>query len=122
MNAPKHTPGPWGVEQTSTRNWVGPMRQDGIKVAAVVCCTDREGLKAESIERNDADARLIAASPELLDALKLTIPYIEQELDAYKPTHEGPCGPWAPCDGNCMATAYISETLHKVKTAIAKAE
>jgi hypothetical protein len=62
-----HTPGPWRVEQTSANNWIGPGRPSG-KVENVVCSIDRNGLKPEALARNDANARLIAAAPELLAA------------------------------------------------------
>lgn len=71
MSDPKHTPGPWGIEQTDTANWIGPMRPDGVKIAEIVADTDRDGLTDEAMERNDANARLIAAAPELLEALEV---------------------------------------------------
>jgi hypothetical protein len=55
-----HTPAPWGIEQTDTTNWIGPLRADG-KTAMLVCETDREGLRADALVRNDADARRIVA-------------------------------------------------------------
>ncbi|WP_164241985.1 hypothetical protein [Stenotrophomonas maltophilia] len=67
----KHTPGPWGIEQTDDTNWIGFMRPDGKKVELIVCTTSRDNFfKPETQERNDANARLIAAAPELLEALK----------------------------------------------------
>ncbi|HHA2880671.1 hypothetical protein [Stenotrophomonas maltophilia] len=66
----KHTPGPWGIEQTDDTNWIGFMRPDGKKVELIVCTTSRDNFfKPETQERNDANARLIAAAPELLAAL-----------------------------------------------------
>ena len=67
----KWTPGKWGVEQTPERNWIGPMRSDGRKINEIVCSTDREGLREDAVAENDANARLIAAAPELAEALKL---------------------------------------------------
>lgn len=67
----KHTPGPWGIEQTDDTNWIGFMRPDGRKVELIVCTTSRDNFfKPETQEQNDANARLIAAAPELLEALK----------------------------------------------------
>jgi len=65
-----HTPGPWGVEQTSVSNWIGRMRADGAKVEYIVAHTDRDYLRDDVLARNDANARLIAAAPELLEACK----------------------------------------------------
>ena len=60
--AERRTPGRWGVEQTPTTNWVGPMRRnnDG-KISIIICHTDRYGLLPKSLERNDADAAFIAS-------------------------------------------------------------
>lgn len=60
-----HTPGPWGVEQTETTNWIGPMRRHGKKVAQIVASTNRKDLKPEYLVRNDADAVLLARAPSL---------------------------------------------------------
>ncbi|WP_262219722.1 hypothetical protein [Stenotrophomonas maltophilia] len=66
----KHTPGPWGIERTDDTNWIGFMRpNDPKKVELIVCTTSRESLTDEALARNDADARLIAAAPELLEAV-----------------------------------------------------
>jgi hypothetical protein len=56
----KHTPELLGIERTPLRNWIGPMRRNGDgKVDAVLFATDREGLKTEALERNDANAERI---------------------------------------------------------------
>lgn len=60
--AAKRTPGEWGIERTDTTNWIGPMRQNGDgKISIIVCDTDRDKLKAECIDQNDADAAFIAS-------------------------------------------------------------
>lgn len=66
----QHTPGPWGIEQTDSSNWIGRMRRDGVKVDEIVTSTDRFNLTPEATARNDANARLIAAAPEMLEALR----------------------------------------------------
>lgn len=67
----KHTPGPWGIEQTDDTNWIGFMRpHDPKKVELIVCTTSRDSLTDEALAKNDANARLIAAAPEMLEALK----------------------------------------------------
>lgn len=66
----KHTPGPWGIERTYDTNWIGFMRpHDPKKVQLIVCTTSRESLTDEALARNDANARLIAAAPEMFEAL-----------------------------------------------------
>lgn len=67
-----HTKGPWGVEQTSDMLWVGPMRPDGHKVDEVVVgLTISRELTVTAALRQHRNARLIAAAPELLEALEL---------------------------------------------------
>jgi hypothetical protein len=70
----KHTPGPWKVHPhgpvDNPLTQVGP---SGIAVCEVY--PDRDwstirGVPFQKQERRDADARLIAAAPELLDALE----------------------------------------------------
>lgn len=62
----KHTPGPW--------NWHGPYMTGGYKVSAL---NERDQLQfrcylepSESPETVEANARLIATAPELLEALR----------------------------------------------------
>lgn len=60
--AEKRTAGKWGIERTTTTNWIGPMRRNGDgKISIIVCDTDRDRLKAEYIDKNDSDADFIAA-------------------------------------------------------------
>lgn len=57
-------PEPWGVEETPTTLWVGPLRGDGSgKVARAVCSVSVEGLAPEALERARADARRLASGP-----------------------------------------------------------
>jgi hypothetical protein len=65
-----HTPGPWGVEQTTVSNWIGRMRADGSKVEYIVAHIDRDSLRDDVLVRNDANARLIALAPEMFDLLR----------------------------------------------------
>lgn len=67
----KHTEGPWGIEQTSDKNWIGPLRQSGDgKIDSIVCSTERGSLTEAAQMSSDANAELIAAAPDLLAALK----------------------------------------------------
>ena len=49
------------------------MRPDGTKVDYIVAHTDRDSLRDDVLIRNDANARLIAAAPEMLAALKMVL-------------------------------------------------
>jgi hypothetical protein len=67
------TRGPWGIERTAQRAWVGQLREDG-KVSSIVCSTDCDPTLIEwARERNLANARLIAASPDLFDGCALFV-------------------------------------------------
>lgn len=70
MNA-KHTPGPWISRQPE--KWCGRYRVEtpaGIEIAAV--------------PQDEANARLIAAAPELLDALEAIIGHDAHLLNPYR--------------------------------------
>lgn len=73
-----HTREPWGIEQTEATNWIGPLRVDGKKIDEVVCHIERDGLAPDSLARNDANARLIAAAPELLEGCKMMLSFLKR--------------------------------------------
>ena len=101
----QHTPGPWNSfwlwkswpcddDSTSTEQVWSPHRKLSIAcIHGVAPCDDsysdsiRPGHRAECI----ANARLIAAAPELLDALTMALPYFVQFVemaeqdDSHKP-------------------------------------
>ena len=72
----KHTPGPWKLEPYDSclagddfqwgGIWAGPVMLDGINYGQPAYAT----IKPETLERMEADARLIAAAPDLLEALE----------------------------------------------------
>lgn len=68
----KHTPGPWAVWPTADSMIdvaVGPA-VGGVAVCQIVTADGRGINTAEAMERGNANARLIAAAPELLAALR----------------------------------------------------
>ena len=68
MNS-KHTPGPWVEDGQTGSVWQGPGpvdRKNGLRIAVVDISTDRA-------EEDRANARLIAAAPELLAACKVLV-------------------------------------------------
>ena len=75
MNA-KHTPGPWSTytilqPSENHRGWeIAPKR--GNRVAAVYPMCTEDG--SDPSEEAQANARLIAAAPDLLAALKMLLP------------------------------------------------
>lgn len=68
MGEMKPTPGPWKVSQNVSRHVVGPT--GGVIASAELSCKQ---------EISEANARLIAAAPELLEAAKLVLEWYEAE-------------------------------------------
>lgn len=101
---PKHTPGPWehrGLTMISGRNVDGCM----FTLANVTPAGDLHNA-AECA----ANARLIAAAPELLAALRALLPDVDHEIEQRK--HGGNDEDWQELDA-------LSRAAH---AAIAKAE
>ena len=79
MNEFKGTPGPWATKRISGAVHVYRLYKDGSGVTgphAKVSC-DMPGQKDEE----DANARLIAAAPELLEAVSAFLCYVDSEDD-----------------------------------------
>jgi len=72
-NTTKHTAGPWTICELNTPKTFGSKAKQLISFPSnlAICelYSDRE--KPNHVETMEANARLIAAAPELLDALKL---------------------------------------------------
>jgi hypothetical protein len=79
MSTIKHTPGPWvQVPQTNGGTLIAHPFETGKQMSPrglrVICFTmDR----ASSLFEDEANARLIAAAPGLLEALEYALPYFE---------------------------------------------
>ena len=80
MTNTQHTPGPWCIEHTATTLWLGVVRPNSHKVDDIVCSFDIEGYTDEYIERQYANARLIAAAPDLLSALGFAVLWHRMEV------------------------------------------
>lgn len=93
MSQAKHTPGPWVVDGDVIRG--DQQRNGSISVASMLDVSYPYGRRAG--ESKHANARLIAAAPELLDALV-------EAASGYSEFSEGDC-----------------EILRKCRAAIAKA-
>jgi len=79
----KHTKGPWSFAKNDP-NWV----VKGPHLIAMV--SDAKG-ERNITDRTIANARLIAAAPEMLDALKIAVSIIEEKLcqtDEMKPIYD----------------------------------
>ena len=69
MNKPNFTPGPWSVEFTKTRNWIGQLKENG-KCDSIVVSISTDGFHDKAKEVADANAKLIAAAPDMYEALE----------------------------------------------------
>lgn len=93
MSKPKHTPGPWAVESKIVGN---PSGLEGTQVVTkdynylvAQCPTDPVNGMHVSVAKAEANARLIAAAPELLEALRIAQAKLLL-LNALQTAHE--CG------------------------------
>lgn len=106
-----HTPGPWTMKNTGDGKSIfvtGSANDYFVNLDCEIDSDDKDGETAE------ANARLIVAAPELLDALKMV-----QEI-VTSPEPNCSCHISPPCN-DCVEWAAIRETLATVKSAIAKA-
>lgn len=67
MSITKHTPGPWFVATSMSGKMAIAQKEDMYSVALI------EKWRAE----HEANAKLIAAAPELLEALQSVLPYLK---------------------------------------------
>jgi hypothetical protein len=77
----QHTPGPWAVSGHINRFTAGEIIKAGDEEIASVHDFNRYNRDAE----REANARLIAASPKMLAALRVLLPYLPEPEDAVDP-------------------------------------
>lgn len=75
MSEIKHTPGPWGIFNHNGTICIDNRGGDGMRP----CIVDWTGFDTNDMTRreNEANARLIASAPELLEALRKALNYLE---------------------------------------------
>lgn len=98
-----HTPGPWVLDfstQTGWAIWADPRLHGDMRRGAVVIAADLRGGK-----QDEANARLMAAAPDLLAAAQLLV-------DAYRKGEE---------NGSSMDWSDVDQAWEAAKAAIAKA-
>lgn len=108
--AKSHTPGPWTVGQHPALNkgWIVRPVLFGSRTTRLPL---HEG--GHTILKNEADAHLIAAAPDLLEALKVAAAALE-EIAAHPGPNADEAAHWR-ADAACDA-------LHAIGPAISKAE
>lgn len=103
MTAPKHTPGPWFYSQESIDpDWYIVKINGGLIVANV-----------NSHLRQVANARIIAAAPDLLEALHAIVE-ARDALEAARMLSD--------FGGECAAQEFVDRAIYAARAAIAKAE
>lgn len=116
MSEFKHTPGPWQtLPEECDKPYFrirGTMLGCRYKIANVLTPV-YEGVHAREAIETRANARIIAAAPELLEALMIAVEYIEYELKTEKNMYEG--------FEHCSDIPKIQDDLIKARAAIAKA-
>lgn len=84
MTAAAHTAGPWEARKSHYSDHLSTVfGADGSYVAV----TDNSKAPVGDPEKYEANTRLIAAAPDLLEQLTLALPYVESALEdrGYKP-------------------------------------
>ena len=85
MSDAKHTPGPWKFEELTAQDGDGYILTEGDEVVIV----HHGGAYSKGLQRDEvlANARLIAAAPDLLEALEDA----REELEWYETELAGEC-------------------------------
>jgi hypothetical protein len=120
-----HTPSPWTVGEFD--EWggydcmfavvrVGHFKLDGCQYGQEPC----EAMRPEAKAQMMADARLLAAAPELLDALKLAEIYIAVQAQSFRESCTRADGTIADANDRHFARDDDAR-LERIRTAIAKA-
>lgn len=103
MNENKHTPGPWNAKEDSER--FISIQSSGVPIAEICLPV------LVSTEEINANARLIAAAPELLEALELMLKPAIKCLEANGVTKTN----------NGVTLTYSVKQIENYRAAIAKA-
>lgn len=107
MSKQSHTPGPWFVNGRESYTKYVEARIGGGLLQEVAACGP-----TEQQEQQEANARLIAAAPDLLEAL-------ENLMAAYSQPEDRICCNGVDC--GCMGATTYQQAEHYARAAIAKA-
>ena len=112
----EHTPGPWEFSCLDDTERPGIEADRFSVVIFGVRAEDDCGIHGRTEKEEMANARLIAAAPDLLEALESVMDTIEWPPDSNCSCHISP-----PCN-DCVNYAGLREAIAEAKAAIAKAK
>lgn len=108
MSEPQHTPGPWikrRFQHRKNRPCVGIYADDGSSIATTIFNqVSNVSVRGYKEHEMDANANLISAAPDLLEALETAWPFFEED------------------DGHGANSAAYQHAIDKARAAIAKAK
>lgn len=125
----KHTPGPWGlvsdvefhhvIQEANRAGHEAPqgesLNERLANLPPAIGCVERPSEVRDGNPNADADARLIAAAPDLLAALTVARLYVANMAEASREKDDAAVG------SHPSVTAGMEEDLEQVGAAIAKA-
>jgi hypothetical protein len=112
----KHTPGPWTLQELETHhNGYADWHTFAVRSPANVCLAIVGTVDHHEPERIPANARLMAAAPDLLEALDVALLHIERMV-----CESGRTGTEAEKWGN-IAEPPSSKDMEAIRAAIARA-
>lgn len=97
MSDTRHTPGPWGRVWTHTTH-AAPEGESTTETGRIVADGDAVIAHLEMTGNVDADAALIAAAPELLEALQLVLDFHSEDTVAFVAKYGTGIGTRVLCD------------------------
>lgn len=92
MTDAKHTPGPWRVQERFGTVFTTSNPEEGTGMTNAIASACRRGRDAGSevtLDESEANARLIAAAPCMLEALRMVLNYAERETCKHEETWRG---------------------------------
>jgi hypothetical protein len=107
-NETRHTPGPWDISWGTYQDGEGHEVCEYRKQGQPLACIAKVNFHDDQDGETKANARLIAASPELLDAVKMARGFMAMFKDGSSWTDE--------------AKSYAETLTHNLDNAIAKVE
>jgi hypothetical protein len=74
----QHTPGPWSIITSDTCDLYAGIESDNFSIVVIGYPEEDDdgGVRGRTLEEATANAHLIAAAPDLLEALEAVMPYI----------------------------------------------